>query len=301
LSPSEDQDSNWHIEHVALLNPTEFSPNNFNSHVNADPSHEAEAQEIIAQEKILQFFNQKQIAPSPWSNPRNRSKPLSRSKGINKIPGDPFLHQAMSKSASTQTSLSFPPILPLEVEEFLQQYMNSDPQDEAGQSPISSNGDCDESSLNASSLRRKLFTQVSTPSTGDTDVSRQDNRDVSSSPILRTGPQTKNRFSFSPCSRPVSPPILSPICSHDDEESSMVEAARQSWGETGFQPSSYPEHTVLMETYDNEAGYFSCSSNVQSRETILVDESNGEPLFLTERAAFNPTPIECSTPTKTGP
>ena len=98
LSPSEDQDSNWQIEHVALLNPTEFSPNNFNSHVNADPSHEAEAQEIIAQEKILQFFNQKQIAPSPWSNPRNRSKPLVRSKGINKIPGDPFLHQTMSKS-----------------------------------------------------------------------------------------------------------------------------------------------------------------------------------------------------------
>jgi len=45
--------------------------------------------------------------------------------------------------------------------------------DQAGQSPSSSNGDCtnDDSSLNASSLRRKLFTQISTPSTGDTDIS----------------------------------------------------------------------------------------------------------------------------------
>ena len=123
---------------------------------------------------------------------------------------------------------------------------------------------------------------------------RQDNRDISSSPILRrTG--TFRRTSFSPCYRPVSPPILSPICSHGDEDSSMDEATRQSWGGTDLQPSGYPEQTVLMETYDNEAGYFS-SSNVQSRETILVDESNGEPL---DRVAFNPTPIECSTPTKT--
>lgn len=71
LSPSEDQDSNWRIEHIAVLNPTEFSPNVHNHFT--DPTMEEEAQE-----KILQFFSQKQIAPSPWSNPR--SKVLVRSK-----------------------------------------------------------------------------------------------------------------------------------------------------------------------------------------------------------------------------
>ena len=87
----------------------------------------------------------------------------------------------------------------------------------------------------------------------------RDSRDISSSPILTTGPHS-SRFSFSPCSRPVSPPILSPICSHDEESSiDMDEATRQSWSGTYTDPpSSYPERTVLMETYDNdnEAGYF---------------------------------------------
>jgi len=90
----------------------------------------------------------------------------------------------------------------------------------------------------------------------------RDNRDISSSPILTTGPHS-SRFSFSPCSRPVSPPILSPICSHDEESSiDMDEATRQSWNDGTYidslPPSSYPERTVLMETYDNdnEAGYF---------------------------------------------
>lgn len=104
LSPSEDQDSNWRIEHVALLNPSDFSPN-FNSHFTTDPNHESEAQEIIAQEKILQFFNQKQIAPSPWSNPRSRN--LLRSKCINKTPGDPSHYQPMSKTGKTLLSVPF--------------------------------------------------------------------------------------------------------------------------------------------------------------------------------------------------
>jgi len=72
--------------------------------------------------------------------------------------------------AWTQTSLSFPPILPAEVEEVLRQYMN-DPQDQTGHSPASfsnPNSEGDDSSLNASSLRRKLFTQISTtPSTSE--------------------------------------------------------------------------------------------------------------------------------------
>ena len=87
LSPSEDQDSNWQIEHVALLNPTDFSPN-FNTHL-TDPKTEAEAQE-----KILQFFSQKQIAPSPWSHPRARV--LARSK--NKVSGETSLAQTTCKS-----------------------------------------------------------------------------------------------------------------------------------------------------------------------------------------------------------
>lgn len=87
LSPSEDQESQWRIEHVALLNPTDFSPN-FNTHL-TDPTTEAEAQE-----KILQFFSQKQIAPSPWSHPRTRV--LARSKS--KMPGDSSPVQTVSRS-----------------------------------------------------------------------------------------------------------------------------------------------------------------------------------------------------------
>lgn len=133
LSPSEDQDSNWRIEHVALLNPTDFSPN-FHNHF-TDPTTEAEAQE-----KILQFFSQKQIAPSPWSNPRSkvlvRSKlktpreqsPTTQSKnGIASSHSSKQFQQRKFYLVSTQTNLSFPPILPLEVEALLSQYC-CDPQ-----------------------------------------------------------------------------------------------------------------------------------------------------------------------------
>ena len=97
LSPSDDQDSNWRIEHVALLNPTEFSPN-LPTHL-ADPNIEAEAQE-----KILQFFSQKQIAPSPWSQPRSRL--LGRSK--NKTPGEALQAQPVLKSGmEDQTKFFF--------------------------------------------------------------------------------------------------------------------------------------------------------------------------------------------------
>lgn len=91
LSPSEDQDSNWRIEHVALLNPTDFSPN-FNHHL-TDPTTEAEAQE-----KILQFFSQKQIAPSPWSHPRSRVLARSKSK---QVVGESSPAQAVSKSGKS--------------------------------------------------------------------------------------------------------------------------------------------------------------------------------------------------------
>lgn len=77
----------------------------------------------------------------------------------------------------------------------------------------------------------------------------------------------------------------------------MDETTRQSWGAADSQPSSFPDRTVLMETY--EAGYFSCSSNaVQSREANLVDESisNTETLHFTADKVGQPK--ECSTPTK---
>ncbi len=95
LSPSEDQDSNWRIEHVALLNPTDFSPN-FNPHL-TDPTTEAEAQE-----KILQFFSQKQIAPSPWSHPRSRVLARSKSK---QVLGDSSPAQVVSKSGKSGVNL----------------------------------------------------------------------------------------------------------------------------------------------------------------------------------------------------
>jgi protein aurora borealis len=179
LSPSDDNDSNWRIEHVALLNPTDFSPN-FHSHM-ADPATEAEAQE-----KILQFFSQKQIAPSPWSQPRSRV--LNRSKS--KTPAEVSKPAASSKngtiysvffftraqpsfpsfsSAWTQTCLSFPPKLPQEVEEILRQYCTNEPQEDTGHSPVGNSSESEDSSLlNASSLRRKLFSQMgNTPSKGE--------------------------------------------------------------------------------------------------------------------------------------
>ena len=292
-----------------------------------DPRTEAEAQE-----KILQFFSQnRQIAPSPWSNPRSRILARSKGKvvgsGESSSSGSGQALPITSKSAWTQTSLSFPPILPAEVEDILRQYMN-DPQDHTGHSPTSSSSTAsegDDSSLNASSLRRKLFTQISTtPSTEDRSslhhvgispaIERSQDREHSSSPILMTGPHS-SRFSFSPCSQPVSSPVLSPICSHRDEEDSgdddednvaMDEATRQSWGggggEGGGRTGARPDRTVLMETY--EAGYFSCSSSAavqQSREAILVEDEScctaeASNMFTAEKVG---QPKECSTPTKT--
>lgn len=90
--------------------------------------------------------------------------------------------------------------------------------------------------------------------------------------------------------------MLSPIClqQREDESVTMDEATRQSWGVLDSQPCSFPDRTILMETY--EGGYFSCSNVVQSRETNLVDENNTEALnFMADKVG---QPKECSTPTK---
>lgn len=305
---------------LLFQNPRDFSPNFHTNHLAVDPSTEAEAQE-----KILQFFSQnKQIAPSPWSNPRSRILVRSKSKmaGSSDSPSSQSHQSTTSKTVWTQTCLSFPPILPPEVEEILSQYMINDPPDQTGHSPAASSNttsEGDDSSLNASSLRRKLFTQMSTtPSTEEKSGSLRrarnsfsEEREHSSSPILTTGPHS-SRFSFSPCSQPVSSPVLSPICSHhedddvedEDNNVAMDEVTRQSWAGGGNgDMGRMPDRTVLMETY--EAGYFSCSSNAavqQSREAILEDEScchaEASNLFTADKMG---QPKECSTPTKTHP
>lgn len=117
------------------------------------------------------------------------------------------------------------------------------------------------------------------------------NPSQSSSPILMTGPHS-SRFSFSPCSRPVSPPILSPICSNGENSVAMDETTRQSWGVSDMQPASFRERTVLMETY--EAGCFGCPSNAVQSE--VMNDTPVEQLFIADNVG---QPVECSTPTKT--
>ena len=75
----------------------------------------------------------------------------------------------------------------------------------------------------------------------------------------------------------------------------MDETARQSWGvvDMQVQQSSFPERTVLMETY--EAGCFSYSSNMVQLE--VMDEIPVEPLNFIDDTVGQP--VECSTPTKT--
>ena len=119
------------------------------------------------------------------------------------------------------------------------------------------------------------------------------NREQSSSPILTTGPHS-SRFSFSPCSHPVSPPILSPICSHLEESVAMDEATSQSWVVADSQPSSFPDRTVLMET--SEVGYFSSSNVTQSQGANFIDKIKTETMHFSADKVGQPK--ECSTPTK---
>jgi hypothetical protein len=116
-----------------------------------------------------------------------------------------------------------------------------------------------------------------------------ESRSRSSSPILRTGPLS-SRFSFSPCStRPISPPVLSPIGSLDVQHESCMavdENTRQSWD---LRQSS-TTCGCPMETY--EAGCLNCSTStvVQSSSRMDLADNSGFGLCC--------KPVECSTPTK---
>lgn len=183
-------------------------------------------------------------------------------------------------------------------------------QESAGHSPPRPSDADDSGLLNASSLRRKLFTHAGSTPTRDecdttpasdesSDISQRHTPTVgircrgrSSSPVLLTGPLSR-RFSFSPCSRPVSPPVLSPICSRDETSMTVDETTRQSWmivseDFSSLQNSGSPEGTVLM-----EAGETSCcvpfSLSGPARNRLIKDDG------------YVGKPVECSTPTKSRP
>lgn len=168
----------WSIDELSNLNPVNVIPHETQYNENFDPIREAQAQaainsffteQIIGESLLFGFtFNNvlSVVVPSPEDCSLRNQRIIFKDedislKIINSTAMLPFKadQAAEKRDAYTQTSLTFPPKLPKEVEEVLMKYnlMNDD---DSGQGHEESDESFDASSrsmMDISTLRRKLF------------------------------------------------------------------------------------------------------------------------------------------------
>ncbi|XP_012261183.2 protein aurora borealis [Athalia rosae] len=144
-SPLQDSPSLvWSVDELAIIKPAKIEESPVQQLFCSDPEIE-----IKAQAAINQFFNTKQILPSPWDLKRKEKKlemstPTRPQEDLNSTKDS---HKS-KRDSYAQTVLSLPPKLPLDLEEALKPYFTFT------QEQHSEN---DEANLSNSSLRRKLF------------------------------------------------------------------------------------------------------------------------------------------------
>lgn len=185
----------WTIEDISSFNPVNLIPHETQFREEIDPDHEAEVQAAISS-----FFNEHQIVPSPKASTSTRlqkiefktdiynSTALSLTNNNNNnaqvSSTDNNCHISSIRKIkvsdnnikikcdnSTQTDLSFPPILPKEIEDLLNRFkINSD---NKKHDDIEENENaCDRSMMDISTLRRKLF--IKPPESPEFNVSCSD-------------------------------------------------------------------------------------------------------------------------------
>ncbi|XP_045515209.1 uncharacterized protein LOC123708503 isoform X1 [Pieris brassicae] len=103
----------WDIEEACTLTPAEIIVCNSQYEASPDP-----ALEKIAEEATEKFFSQELIVPSPMEPAKKQQSLISKTSNSRKCsPNKP-----QSENSSTQTMLTFPPILPPEIEKILQSF-----------------------------------------------------------------------------------------------------------------------------------------------------------------------------------
>jgi len=142
-SPGQEVEFGWNIDDVSKLNPVHIEDECIVDEDQVDDETESKLQETIDK-----YFCSTHKVPSPWNNQvidwethkNSSSTPISNKQYQKSV--------LYSREVSTQTSLSFPSVLPDHVEEILKPYfLNSTQNCEEEISPTKDN----------SNLRRKLF------------------------------------------------------------------------------------------------------------------------------------------------
>ncbi|RXG70160.1 Protein aurora borealis [Armadillidium vulgare] len=172
VSPSEKEDTEfaWNIDNLAILYPVPIETPGSEMEVPLDPEYEKKAQEAIDK-----FFRNTVVVPSPWTDSSKSINLMSAIFSSSKrsqesSSASPALpcysaeekketvaetkHSVSKVSASCQTELSLPPVLPKEVEAALAPYFTF-----TQDSMFQNNDDVveDSSVLNTTTLRRKLL------------------------------------------------------------------------------------------------------------------------------------------------
>ncbi|XP_041976544.1 protein aurora borealis [Aricia agestis] len=134
----------WEIDQTCTLVPADIVVCSSQFEPSPDP-----ALEKIAEEANEKFFSQEMVMPSPLESSK-KVKPLIASfeSSVQTTTSIESVHTKETKDVSAQTMLTFPPILPPEIEKILEPYCNyTEENDIFGEYEITANG----------SLRRKLF------------------------------------------------------------------------------------------------------------------------------------------------
>lgn len=179
----------WTIEDLSSFNPVNVVPHETQFREETDPEREAQAQA-----RITSFFSEHQIVPSPKVphpmrvqkidlNPDiYNSTALSESNNNAQVSNNCHIISSIIKVCdnnkimcdnSTQTALSFPPILPKEIEDLLKRFQIEDSNNKSfNEEDESRSGD--RSMMDISTLRRKLF--IKQPDSPEFNVSCSDDK-----------------------------------------------------------------------------------------------------------------------------
>ncbi|XP_076266666.1 aurora kinase A activator-like protein bora [Rhynchophorus ferrugineus] len=214
-TPKTEQKFKWTIEDISSLKPADIDETTISQHVF---SHDDPHIESVVQQKIESFFSEREIVPSPVIVKTNKV-PLIEDCNTTEITPQK-ISLSRTCEGTTQTILSLPPVLPVELEEALKPYLTQSDSTEENH----------DNSLKNSSLYRKLFEFEDEPS--ELMQSMQDDvQSVISSPALSTG---FSPLSFSPADKGFGSPFdmpelrdcnISPISKNSPQKTRLSRSA----------------------------------------------------------------------------
>lgn len=175
---SRHEDFEWSIDEVSCLHPANFHPHETQFKENIDPEVEAKAQAAITT-----FFSEHNIVPSPHDCQLRKQKifmqddsftnlMIVNSTALSHKKKSPVKEDCVQKRNNfAQTTLTFPPDLPKEVEDVLKKYsiFNEDQQQNLSLDHSMSDTDKSNQFMDISTLRRKLFGAKHIPQEVDSD------------------------------------------------------------------------------------------------------------------------------------